>query len=149
MRSITRRKYNRFGESTSLWNLPDSLSTREAYTITRPGETRLEDIKNDINRTATGMLRAGCKKSTVAVVVGIKARLRGPIGSGPYACSCDNFSPRWTRDNQCCPGCFALAIKLHQDMSVNGVVPPTIKMVEDGQSHGININRLKEILAGG
>ena len=107
------------------------------------------DIKNDVQRNATAMRMAGSSNLQIRRVVADIIKHRGPIGTGRYSCSCNGWGPRWIENslNGCCPGCFQWALDHHQDMSVNGVVPPTVKMVEDGQSHGINIKKLKEILA--
>jgi hypothetical protein len=58
---------------------------------------------------------------------------RGPVGTGKYACTCNNWGPRWGENSLtgCCDGCFKWSLNHHQEMSVNGVKPPTRKMITE------------------
>jgi hypothetical protein len=63
-----------------------------------------------------------------------------------YTCTCDNWGPRWGENslNFICPGCWQWALDHHQEMEVNGVKPPTVKMIREN-TWGIRfdvINRL-------
>jgi hypothetical protein len=74
-------------------------------------------------------------------------KIRGPIGEGIYACTCNNWGPRWLEDSEdgCCPGCFQWALDHHQEMKVNGVKPVNMNMIERSQSWGFNVEKLKEL----
>ena len=153
MRSITRgRSHNRYGERT---DLKPSITFVDDYAVNlRTGEEYIpmkhfQDIKNDVQRNATAMRMAGSSNLQISRVVADIIKDRGPIGTGRYSCSCNGWGPRWIENSKdaVCQGCWNLARDHHQEMKINGVEPVTMDMVEDGQSHGINIKKLKEILA--
>ena len=101
------------------------------------------DIKNDVQRNATAMRLVGSSNEQINRVVADIISDRGPIGTGKYACTCNNWGPRWIENSLdgCCPGCFAMALDIHQEMDVNGVEPPTREMIENN-TWGINVAQL-------
>lgn len=64
---------------------------------------------------------------------------------GRYTCTCNNWGPRWGENSLtgCCEGCFRWAIHHHQEMSVNGVAPPTRKMI-NANTWGIYVPNLEK-----
>jgi len=123
-----------------------NLRTGEVLTPHRNIPLPLLSIKNLINQRATGQARIGIDKAETARCINDDVQLRGPIGTGKYRCTCDNFGPRFLEDslNGCCPGCFQWALDHHQEMSVNGVKPVTMEMIESSQSHGFNVAVIKK-----
>ena len=106
-------------------------------------------IENTINRWTHHLVSLGHTKSFINQFVAGVVRLRGRVGTGKFACTCNNWGPRFIEDSQngCCPGCFALALECDQEMKVNGVKPVTMAMIERS-TWGFNVARLKELKAG-
>ena len=104
------------------------------------------DIKNDVQRNSTAMRLAGSSNEQISRVVADIIKDRGPIGTGRYACTCNNWGPRWIENskNLCCYGCLQWALDYHQDMAVNGVKPVTMAMIERS-TWGFNVAKLKEL----
>ena len=91
-----------------------------------------KEIKNIVNRWSNHLTDLGHSKAFISKVVACIVKLRGPIGEGKYACTCNNWGPRWLEysEDGCCPGCFRWALDHHQMMSINGVKPVTMAMIE-------------------
>ena len=108
-----------------------------------------DKIKNNIHKWARHLTDLGHSKNFIGLFVAHMVERRGPIGTGKYACTCNNFGPRWLEDSQdgCCPGCFAWALDHHQEMKVNGVKPVSMAMIEQSASWGFNILKLRELRA--
>jgi hypothetical protein len=104
-------------------------------------------IKNYINRWVHHMNDLEFKPEFISKLVASMVRERGPIGTGKYACTCNNWGPRWLENSEdgCCPGCFRWALDHHQMMSVNGVKPVTMAMIEQSASWGFNILKIREL----
>ena len=104
------------------------------------------DIKNDVQRNATAMRLVGSSNEQINRVVADIISDRGPIGTGKYACTCNNWGPRWIENSLdgCCPGCFQWALDHHQEMDVNGVEPVTMSMIENA-TWGFNVAKLREL----
>jgi hypothetical protein len=107
-----------------------------------------QDIKNDVQRNATAMRLAGSSNEQISRVVADIVADRGPIGTGRYACTCNNWGPRWIENSRdaVCQGCWDWSLDHHQEMAVNGVEPVTMDMVEKS-TWGFNVAKLKEIKA--
>ena len=108
-----------------------------------------KEIKNGIHRWTKHLTSVGCSKAFISRFVAHMVKIRGPVGTGKYACTCNNWGPRWLVDSQdgCCPGCFAWALDHHQEMKVNGVAPVTMAMIDQSASWGFNILKIRELRA--
>jgi len=103
-----------------------------------------QDIKNDVQRNATAMRLAGASNIGISRVVAEMVIDRGPVGTGKYQCRCNNWGPRWIENSSdgCCAGCWQWAIDHHQEMSVNGVKPVTMGMIERS-TWGFNVAKIR------
>jgi hypothetical protein len=106
-------------------------------------------VKNVIHRWTLHLTSLGHSKAFISSFVAHIVKVRGPIGTGKYACTCNNWGPRWGEDSEkgCCDGCFAWALDHHQEMKVNGVKPVTMGMIERSKSWGFNVAKLHELRA--
>jgi hypothetical protein len=106
-------------------------------------------IKNDVHRWAQHLTDLGHGKGFVSTLIAILVKNRGPVGTGKYACTCNNWGPRWIEDSQhgCCPGCWAGALDADQSMFVNGVKPVTMAMIDQSQSWGFDRAKLRALRA--
>ena len=104
-------------------------------------------IKNNVHRWTKHLTSLGHSKAFINKFVARIVKARGPIGTGKYACTCNNWGPRWLEDSEsgCCPGCFAWALDHHQEMRVNGVAPVSMAMIEQSTSWGFNILKIREL----
>ena len=104
-------------------------------------------VKNVIHRWTLHLTSLGHSKAFINRFVARVVAARGPIGTGKYACTCNNWGPRWLEDSQdgCCPGCFRWALDHHQEMKVNGVAPVTMAMIDQSASWGFNILKIRRI----
>jgi hypothetical protein len=119
-------------------------------TINHNGGTNImldPNVKNVIHRWTLHLTSLGHDKKFISRFVARVAFLRGSIGTGRYACTCNNWGPRWLEDSLdgCCPGCFRWALDHHQEMKVNGVKPVTTEMVENSMSWGFDRARIREL----
>lgn len=151
--SITRRKYNRFGERT---DLKPTISFRDDYAVNlrtgeehmRPGRVALESIGNQINRVQTRMRLMGAKNEWINDVVKGMVEERGPVGTGKYACTCNNWGPRWIENSAdgCCPGCFQWAMDKHYEVPTSKLDPNRVTMdMIERNTWGINVAKIKEL----
>ena len=164
--SITRRRYNRFGERTDragVTGLSKALTTRpwpeQTITFTddyavnlRTGEEhmKLGTIKNDINRMVTRLNRAGSSNECINHVIKTMVDYRGPIGTGRYACTCNNWGPRWIENSAdgCCDGCLNWAMDKHYEVPTSKLDPNrvTMEMIERN-TWGIRVDVIKKMRA--
>jgi len=127
----------------------DALRAVQALAmIDRQGRVDIEAIKNPINRMATRLTRAGVSKRSIKHVVALMVKSRGPVGTGKYACSCNNFGPRWIEDSLdgCCPGCFQWALDHHYEVPTSKLDPNrvTTEMIESN-TWGIRADVVKKL----
>ena len=106
-------------------------------------------IKNVTHRWTNHLLSVGCSSKFISRFVARMVTRRGPMGKGRYACTCNNWGPRWLEYSQdgCCPGCFAWALDHHQEMKVNGVAPVTMAIIDQSASWGFNVLKIRELRA--
>jgi hypothetical protein len=106
-------------------------------------------INNTINRWTHHLTSLNHAPAFISRLVAIIAKARGPIGTGKYACTCNNWGPRWLENSEdgCCPGCFRWALDHHQHGAVNGFKPLTLAICEQTRSFGLNILKLRELRA--
>ena len=104
-------------------------------------------IKNVVHRWTNHLTSLGHSKAFISRFVAHIVKARGPVGTGKYACTCNNWGPRWLEYSQdgCCPGCWAWALDHHQAMKVNGVKPVTMAMIEQNASWGFNVPKIRDI----
>ena len=53
------------------------------------------NVKNVIHRWTLHLTSLGHSKKFISRFVACIVKLRGPIGTGRYACTCNNWGPRW------------------------------------------------------
>jgi hypothetical protein len=146
--SITRRKYNRFGERT---DLKPTITFRDDYAVNlRTGEEiiamrHLGDIENQINRVQTRMRLMGAKNEWINDVVGTMVDDRGPVGEGRYRCTCSNWGPRENSRDLCCQGCFNWAFDHHYEYRIHGQADWLTCDWAEGNTWGINVKKLREL----
>jgi hypothetical protein len=108
------------------------------------------DIKNDVQRNATAMRLAGASNEAINRVTAEIVEARGPIGTGKYACSCNNNGPRFIENSTdgCCPGCFQWALDHHYEVPTSELDPNrvTMEMIENN-TWGIRVDKVKELKA--
>jgi len=116
--------------------------------IAGPGVVGLSDIGNMQQRMVTAMTRVGCDNSTISNIVARYVKNRGPVGTGKYACSCNNWGPRWIENSKdgCCPGCFAWAMDHHYEVPTSKLDPNrvTTEMIESN-TWGIRADVVKKL----
>jgi hypothetical protein len=102
-----------------------------------------KSIKNDTHRWTNHLTKLGLSKKFISTFVARMRKIYGPVGN----CTCNNWGPRWIEDSEdlCCPGCFAGALKADQMMKVNGVKPVTMSMINQSQSWGFNVPKIREL----
>jgi len=109
---------------------------------------KLEDIKNPINQFATAAKRIGISNEEISVAVAEFVKVRGPIGTGKYQCSCNNWGPRWIEDSLdgCCPGCFQWALDHHYEVPTSKLDPNRVtrEMIEEN-TWGIDADKVREM----
>jgi hypothetical protein len=66
--------------------------------------------------------------------------------SAKYTCTCDNDGPRWTRDDQCCQGCFNWAFDHHYDRKIHGAPTWIKREFIEGNTWGIHVENLYRVL---
>lgn len=122
-----------------------SYNLRTGKWIAGPGKVNLKDIKNPINQYVTASRRIGVSNDEIKIAVADYVRIRGPIGTGKYACSCNSFGPRWIEDSLdgCCPGCFQWALDHHYEVPTSKLDPNRVtrEMVEKN-TWGISAKQL-------
>ena len=102
-------------------------------------------MKNTMQRLVGIMTRLEYSNSQINEIVAVNVDERGPIGTGRYACTCNNWGPRWMENSAdpCCLGCYNWAMDHHYEVPTSDLDPNrvTTEMIRKN-TWGINVKQL-------
>ena len=119
-----------------------NLRTGEEYI---PMDINL-NIKNPIQQFVISNKQIGVGNDEISRAIAAWVKVRGPIGTGRYACTCNNWGPRWIENSEsgCCPGCWSWASDHHYEVGSASKLDRdrvTRSMIEKN-TWGINVKQL-------
>lgn len=107
----------------------------------------LKDIKNPIQQYETAARRISIAGHEISRNVANFVKVRGPVGTGRYACTCDNWGPRFIENSQtgCCPGCFNWAFDHHYEVRYHGPAVHVTPEFLEGNTWGIRVDAVRKL----